>query len=93
MATISVTATAVWAEVTELGTDLDFILQNQSTTEWVKVRFDSAAADPAPAADAAGFLVEPNGAFIRAGVDGAVYVKTLRTGVTALIVASPGAAA
>lgn len=72
MATVNYTATSSFQEVTQAGTDKDFILQNLSGG----VEVFAAFADSTPAESAPVHLIEPRGTLIRAGVAGKLYIRT-----------------
>ena len=63
-------ATSTWQQVTDVGTDTNFYLQNQSRIHDLLVFFGDTAAD----ADAQ--VVPPLGTVIRAAVNGAVWVRS-----------------
>lgn len=72
MATVNYTTTNDWAQITEAGTDKDFILQNLSRAHYAEACFSASA----PAVDAPAHPIAPEGSMIRAGVAGALYVRS-----------------
>ena len=84
MATAPYATTDSYVQVTEAGSDLDFIIQNLSPVNAALLVF----ADSTPGASDASHRIGPGGSMIRAGVAGNVYVKSRSPGLVANLVVS-----
>lgn len=84
MATAKYAVTSSWTQVTEAGTDKDFILQNLTNGKELHVRLDSTT----PAAGDPHHVVGARGTFIRAGVAGSVYVRSATSATVYLAVSA-----
>lgn len=83
MATVNYLADETAQEVTEAGTDKDFILQNKSGAVDLLASFGTTAGE--------WFVVEAGGTLIRAGVDGKLWIKSSDPLRTANVVIAAGA--
>ncbi len=79
MATVKYDTTDSYVQVTQVGSDLDFIIQNRSPSHSALLVF----ADSAPGATDPAHSIAPGGSMIRAGVSGNVYVKSRTEGLSA----------